>query len=97
MRGESHLREHGAAQKPVGICKRFQHFEMIVALADDELDRLAGGLHRGEEIARLTLEFRRLVGAVGKDERSVKVVDMALGAQRCFHFIGELDVFRTLR
>ena len=42
---------------------------MVVALADQELDRLAGGFERGREVARLALELRRLAGAVADASR----------------------------
>ncbi len=67
-----------AAEEAVGRGQRLQHLEVIVALADQELDRLAGGLHGGGEIARLALEFRRLERAVRDDDRAVEPVEMAL-------------------
>src|SRR5262249_57075254 len=74
-----------------------QHLEMIVALADEQLDWLAGRFHGGMEVAALTLELRRLIGAIGKDERCMELVDMALRAERLLHLVRELDVFRSLR
>src|SRR2546426_8916047 len=68
-RRELHLRERRAAEEAVGIRRRRQHFEMVVAFADDELHRLAGGLHRRVEIAGLALELGRLFGALRAEER----------------------------
>src|SRR5258708_24710473 len=34
---------------------------------------------------------------MGKNERGVNLVDMALGGKRLFHFIGEFDVIAALR
>jgi hypothetical protein len=48
---QSHLFEHRAAEQAVRIVERLQHFEVVVTLADDQLDRLAGGFHRGGKVA----------------------------------------------
>ena len=80
FRDELHLLEHGAAGQAVRIGERLEQFEMIVALADDQLDRLARGLDRRGEVARLALELRRLAGADGEDQRRVEPVEMALRA-----------------
>ena len=40
--GEAHLREHGMTEQAVRIGERFQHFKMIVSLADQKLVRLSG-------------------------------------------------------
>ena len=50
-RRQSHLGKHGAAEKPVGICERLQHLEMIVAFADQHSTGLPARLYRGEEIS----------------------------------------------
>jgi len=39
---------------------------MIVGFADQKLDGLAGGLHRGGQVARLLLKFRGLISSVTK-------------------------------
>ncbi len=54
---------------------------MIVALADEELDRFAGRLHRSGEIASLPLKFRGLVGAMRDDKRRMQAVEMPPRAQ----------------
>ncbi len=78
---ESHLPQLRAAGQPIGARQRLQQLEMVVALADEELRRLACRLQRREEVARLALELGRLAGAVGEDERRVERVEMALRAQ----------------
>ena len=51
--------------RPYGLASVSMHLEVIVALRRPGADRLAGGLHRGREVARLALELRRLQRAVG--------------------------------
>src|ERR1700739_713439 len=80
-----HLPQHGAAGEAVRVRQRLQKFEMIVGLTDDQLRRLAGRLHGGKEFARLALELRRLLRAVGEDQRRVQAVEMALGAELLHH------------
>ena len=63
--GELHLLEHRAAQEAVGLAERLDDLEVVVALADQELHRLAGRRHGRGEVARLALELRRLERAVG--------------------------------
>src|SRR3954464_8667326 len=63
---EAHLREHGAAREAVGTGQGFRHLEVVVAVADEELHRLARGLQRGGEVTRLALELRRLERAIGE-------------------------------
>src|SRR6266508_3517567 len=89
---EPHLLEHRAAQEAVGSPERFDHLEVVVPFADQELHRLAGRRQRGGEVARLALELRRLERAVRDDEGGVEPVEMALRAQRLLHLVGELDV-----
>src|SRR6266404_5369579 len=82
MPRQPHLREDSATKQAIGIPEGLQHFEMIVALAYDELDRLAGGFHRGVEVARLPLKFRRLVSPMSEYEGRVQLVDVTLRAER---------------
>ena len=58
---ELHEPERGTAVRAVGIAERLAHFEMIVVLRLDQLDRLAGRFHGGGEVAALALEFGRPV------------------------------------
>src|SRR6266704_5651037 len=44
---ELHLLERGAAEKPVGTGERLEDLEVVVALRDEELCRLAGCFDRG--------------------------------------------------
>ena len=67
-------------RKPYG--QRLQHFEMVVGLADQKLDRFAGSPHCGGEVARLPLEFRSLVSAVAENEWRRELVEMPDGGQR---------------
>src|SRR6266540_7249302 len=64
---EPHLRQHRAAKQAIRIGQRLQHLEVVVALADEELHRFAGRLHRRIEVAGLALELGRLAGAVRED------------------------------
>ena len=73
-----HLLQHSAASKAVWIGERFQQLEVIVGLADDQLGWLSHSLHGGEEFAGLALELRRLLSAVGENERRVQAVEMTL-------------------
>src|SRR5258708_15684012 len=57
-RDELHLLERGTAEKPVGTGERLEDLEMVVALGDEELYRLAACLDRGGEAAPLTLKLR---------------------------------------
>src|SRR5262249_30972452 len=66
---ESHLLKHRAAKQPIRIAERLQHLEMVVPVADQKLDRFAGGFHRGRKVARLPLKFRAFVTAVADDQR----------------------------
>src|SRR6516225_9963901 len=50
---QPHLRQHGAAEQPIGVRQRLQHFEMVVGLADQYLDRLAGRFDRRGKVAGL--------------------------------------------
>ena len=56
-RGELHLLECGAAKEAIRIAEGFWQFEMVVSLADDELNRLAGGFDRRGEVSGLALEL----------------------------------------
>src|SRR5262249_56746459 len=94
--GESHLRQHRAAEQAIRIGQRLQHLEVVVALADKELDGLAGGFDCRVEVARLALELGRLAGAVSENEGRVELVEMTLRAQRFLHLVRELDVSRSL-
>src|SRR5437867_5147436 len=79
---EIHLLERRAAEKPVRARERFVDLEVVVALRDDKLHGLAGGLHRRREIARLALELRRLERAVRDDHGAVEPPDVPLCAPR---------------
>ena len=70
---------------------------MVVGLADQQRDRLAGGLQGRGEIARLTLELRRLIGAVGQDHRAVDAGEMPLCGQRLLHRVSEFHIGPALR
>src|SRR5947207_3323126 len=50
-----HLRQHRAAQETVRVGDRLGNLEVVVALADEDLDGFARGLHRRREVARLAL------------------------------------------
>ena len=78
---ELHLREHGAPGQTIRVGERLEQFEVVVACADDQLDRFAGGRHGGGEVARLALEFRRLAGADGENERRMQPIDETAAAQ----------------
>src|SRR5215470_738266 len=93
---ELHHFKRGTPHDGVGIAQCLADLEVIVALAHDQLHRLAGGHERCSEVARLALKLWRLQSAVGKNERRVNPVDMALGGQRLLHFIGEFDVIAAL-
>ena len=62
----SDLPEHSVAEQAEWIGKGLQHFEVIVALADEDFGGLAGCLDRCGEVAGLPLKFRRLVSAVSR-------------------------------
>src|SRR5438093_4098527 len=64
---ESHHVERGAADEAVGAGQRLGDLEVIVALANDESVQPAHGPERLREVARLSLEFRRLLVTVGDD------------------------------
>jgi hypothetical protein len=55
-----HHFERDSAHDGVRIAQRLAHLVVIVALADDELDRLSGGLERGRKVAGLALKLGRL-------------------------------------
>src|SRR5262249_34651583 len=93
---EPHLRQHGAPEQAVRIGQRLQHLEVVVALADEELDRFAGRLHRRVEVARLALEFRRLAGTMGENERRLELIEMPLPPPRLLHPLRQLHAFRAL-
>src|SRR5580692_1398963 len=80
-----HLPQHGAAGEAVRVRQRLQKLEMIVGLADDQFGGFSQTLHRRKNVARLALEFRRLAGAVGENERRMQAVEMALGAELLHH------------
>src|ERR1051326_1853648 len=93
---EPHLFERGAAAEAERIRHRLLHLEVVVALADEELDRLAGGLDGGGELARLALELGRFQRAVPDDERRVELIEVALRAQLLFGLVVEFDVLAAL-
>src|SRR6202023_745911 len=94
---QPHLREDSATKQAIGIPEGLQHFEMIIPLAHNELDRLASGFPRRVEVARLPLKFRRLVSPMSEYEGRVQLFDVTLRAERFLHLIGKPDVFRALR
>src|SRR5258708_17846075 len=96
-RDELHLLERGTAEKPVGTGERLEDLEMVVALGDEELYRLAGCLDRGGEAARLTLKLGRLQRPMRDDYRAAEPFERAFGAQPRVHLVGELDVGPALR
>src|SRR5215470_16538045 len=52
LSGKLHQLELRAAEQPIGRGQGLQHLEVIVALANQEFHRLAGGLDGRMEIAR---------------------------------------------
>src|SRR5215831_1307700 len=56
---------------------------MVVVRRLDQFDALAGSLDGGGEIARLTLEFWRLVGAVGYNDRKRNLSSWRCGLIAC--------------
>src|SRR5450830_152201 len=90
--GQLHQLERRAAVGAVGIAQTLAHFEMVEVRRFDQLDRLAGRLHRRGEIAVLALEFRRLIGAVSDDDGRAQSVDLPLRTHRLLHVVGEFDV-----
>src|SRR5258706_8026582 len=89
---EPHLLQRGAAAEAEGVRHGLLHLEVVVALADEELDRLARGLDRRGEVARLAPELRRLERAVRDDERRADLVEVALRAELLLRLVVELDV-----
>src|SRR6185369_13696301 len=92
-----HQPQSGAAGDAVGIAERFLHLKMIEPFAHNQFDRFTGGFNRGGEVAVLALELRRLLGAIGDNDRRVQFVEMALGAERLFDLVGEIYVLAALR
>ena len=89
---EVHLLQHRATEKAVGIAERLDDFEVVVALADEELDRFACRLHGRRKVPRLALELGGLQGAVGDNHGGGELVKMALRTQRLLHLVGQVDV-----
>ena len=83
--GEPHQFERRTAVGAVRIAKGLAHFEMVVVRRFDQFDGLCRPPSRRGEIAVLTLEFRRLVGAVGDGDRRAQFVELALRAHRLLH------------
>ena len=54
---QPHLFQHRAAEQTVGIAQRLEHFEVVIALADQERYGLARPLYRRGEIAVLALKL----------------------------------------
>ena len=67
---EPHHLQHRVAEQAVGVTQRLGQVEVAVVLGDDEFAQLSGIAHRGGEFLGLADELRRLVGAVGDDERA---------------------------
>src|SRR3981081_1368405 len=74
---KAHLLEHTAAEQAVVMRQGLENLEVIVALADQELERLAGGLQGGREVARLALELGRLASPVADHQRADDSIEMA--------------------
>src|SRR5262245_54595973 len=92
LRRKPHPLQGGAAEDAVGIAQRLVHLEVVVAFAEDKLDRLAGGLRGSREVAALALELGRLVAAIEQRERSHQAVEMARGAQLLLAQVGEAHI-----
>src|ERR1051326_9132523 len=73
-----HLLQHRAAEEAQRIADHLGHLEVVVALGDQQRDRLPRRFDGGGEFAVLALELRCLEGAVGDDHRAVEPVEMAL-------------------
>src|SRR4029077_2871328 len=71
-RCELHLLEGSAAYETVRVAESFRQFEMVVALADDQLHRLACRFHCRGEFTGLALKLWRLESSVGQDDRRVE-------------------------
>src|SRR5260221_2560469 len=95
--GGAHLLEDGGAEQPMRVAQRLEQLGVTVIVADDKVDRLAGCLRRSRELARLTLELRRLICPVADNERGTQAVKMAYRAQALDHLVGELDVVGARR
>src|ERR1051326_9533325 len=93
---QSHLLQRSMAAEAERIRHRLLHLEMVVAVAHDEVDRLAGGPDGGGELARLALELGRLKRAVPDDERRMQLVEVALRAQLLFGLVVEFNVLAAL-
>src|ERR1051325_6106109 len=102
---QSHLLQRSMAAEAEGIRRRLLHLEVVVALADDKLDRLtaapaargelarlAGGRDGGGALARLAPDLGRLERTVADDERRVQLIQMALRAELLLGLVVELDV-----
>src|SRR5262249_35686166 len=68
---EAHQLERPEAEHAVWVGERLENLEVIVALRDDQLDRLASGRDSGVELAGLALKLRRLVRSIGEHQRRV--------------------------
>src|SRR6266699_770696 len=89
---ELHLLERRAAEEPVRTGERLEDLEVVVALRDEELCGPADRLDRRGEVARLALELRRLERPVREHYGAIEPPEVALGAQRVLHLVGELHV-----
>ena len=78
------------------MAKGFGDFEVIVVGRFDELDRLAGPPHGSRKVAALALKIRRLVGAIGDNQRRAQQMELALRAHLLLHVVVELDVRAAL-
>jgi hypothetical protein len=78
---ETHHRQGGAAAGGVGVAEGFGHF-VVVIVALDERDGLAGRFDGGGEVTGLTLEFGRLEGAVRDDDRGGQFADVTVDSSR---------------
>src|SRR5262245_8158173 len=73
-----HLFQHRAAEQTVGIAQRLEHFEVVIALANQERNGLACRFNRRREIAILALELRGFQCAMSDDYGCHQLVEMAL-------------------
>src|SRR5215813_314699 len=73
-----HLFQHRAAEETVGIAQRFEHFEVVITLANQERNGLACCFNRRREITILALELGRFQCSMSDDDGSHQLVEMAL-------------------
>ena len=79
-RCELHLLEGSAACEAVRVAESFRQFEMVVALADDKLNRLACRFHCRGEFTGLAPKLWGLESSVGHDDGRVEFIEVPLRA-----------------